>query len=90
MSTPNPALVAAAPTLVTALTLVKQALTTILTGDPAQLPLRVVPAIAILDNQLVLLAPALLTAEEGVALSAATNGLNGLIAKLSALNTPTS
>ena len=55
---------AAAPTLIQALTYVKAAITTIMTGDPAQIGLRVAPAIAILDNQLVLLLPALATAEE--------------------------
>ena len=87
MSTPNPALVAAAPTLISALTLVQQAVTTILTGDPAMIGLRVVPAVAILDNQLTLLFPQLLTAEEAVASTAATSGITKLIAKLQALQT---
>ena len=85
MSTPNPALQAAAPILIEALTDVKEAVTTILTGDPALIAARAQPAIAILDAKLVLLAPALLSAEETVAASAATTGLDGLIAKLQAL-----
>jgi len=85
MSTPNPALQAAAPILIEALTDVKEAVATILTGDPALIAARVQPAIAILDAKLVLLAPALLSAEESVAASAATTGLDGLIAKLQAL-----
>jgi hypothetical protein len=85
MSTPNPALVAAAPILAQGLTLVKTAVTTILTGDPALLPARIQPALAILDAQLVLLAPALLTAEEAVGAAEATSGLDGLIAKLNAI-----
>ena len=72
MSTPNPVLVAAAPTLIQALTYMKAAVATILTGDASQIGLRVGPAIAILDNQLVLLLPALASAEEGVALTQAT------------------
>ena len=85
MSTPNPILVAAVPTLVQGLTNIKQAVTTILTGDPAQIGLRVAPAIAILDGQLTLLLPALLNSEEPVVASAATAGLDNLIAKLNAL-----
>lgn len=85
MTTPSPALVAAAPTLISALTLVKQAVTTILTGDPALLAARIAPAAAILDGQLVLLFPELLTAEEAVGATAATAGLTNLIAKLQAL-----
>jgi len=88
MSTPNPALVAAAPTLIQALRLVQQFVTTVMTGDPAQIPLRVAPAIAILDSQIILLAPQLLAAEQGVVLSQATTGINNLITKLEALVTP--
>lgn len=87
MSTPNPALQVAAPVLIAALTDVKQAVTTILTGDPAQIGLRVGPAVAILDGQLTLLFPELMSAEEVVAASAATNGIDGLISKLQALTT---
>ncbi len=87
MSNANPVLVAAAPTLIQALTYVKAAITTIMTGDPAQIGLRVAPAIAILDNQLVLLLPALATAEEAVGLQQATAGLDGLITKLQAIQT---
>lgn len=84
-TTPNSALVAAAPILVEALTDVKQAITTILTGDPAQIGLRVGPAAAILEGQLTLLLPELASAEEVVAASAATSGIDGLITKLQAL-----
>jgi len=85
MSTPNPVLVAAAPVLVAALTDVKQAVTTILTGDPAQIGLRVGPAVAILDGQLALLFPELATAAEAVGAQEATSRLTGLISKLQAL-----
>jgi hypothetical protein len=87
-TTPNPVLVAAAPVLIQGLTDLKQAVTTILTGDPAQIGLRVAPAIAILDGQLTLLLPELLTAEQPVLATAATNGLDNLISKLQALSAP--
>lgn len=85
MTTPNPALVAAAPILSAALTDVKQAITTILTGDPAQIGLRVAPAIAILDGQLTLLFPDLASAEETVIETDVTSGLDSLITRLNAL-----
>lgn len=89
MSTPNPvpnqALVAAVPTLIQALGYLKAAVTTILTGEAALLPARIAPAIGIMDNQIVLLAPGLFVAEEGVALTDATSGIDGLIAKLTAI-----
>jgi hypothetical protein len=84
-STPNPILVAAAPVLVQALTDLKACITTILTGDPAQIGLRVGPAVAILDGQLVLLLPELASAEEPVAAAAATSGIESLITKLNAI-----
>ena len=87
MST-SPVLTAAAPTLIVALTDMKAALTTIMTGDPLQIGLRIGPAIAIFDNQMLLLLPELATAEQGVALSAATAGIDGLITKLQAIVTP--
>lgn len=82
---PSEALVAAAPVLISALTYVQQAVTTILTGDPALLPARIAPADAILAGQLTLLFPELAVAEEGVAASAATSGITGLIGKLQAI-----
>lgn len=85
MSSPNPILVAAAPTLIQALQLVQTALNTILTGDPAQIPLRAGPAAAILVSQLELLLPGLATAETGVVNTEAQAKLSGLITKLQAL-----
>lgn len=81
---------AAAPTLIAALTDVNQAITTILTGDPAQIALRVGPPVAILDGQLTLLFPELLAAEEAVGAADATSGIASLIAKLQALVPATS
>lgn len=82
MSTPNPALVAASPVLKAALTLVSEFLTTVLTGDPMQIPLRTGPALLVLQGKLQLLLPQLATAEEAVVLQQATASINGLIAKL--------
>lgn len=82
MSTPNPALQAASPVLKQAIDNILQAVTTILTGDPLQAGLRAGPALGILVNQLILLDPALLSAEQGVLLQQITTGLNNLKAKL--------
>jgi len=89
MSTPNPVpaapspvLVAAAPALKAALTDLKQLLTTVLTGDPLQIGLRVGPALLIFNGQLQLLLPELATAEQGVVLQQATTSIDNLIAKL--------
>ena len=81
-SAPSPALVAAAPALKTVLTELKTAVTTILTGDPLQIALRVGPAVAIFLNQVVLVLPELATAEETVILQDTQSKIDGLIAKL--------
>jgi hypothetical protein len=86
VSTPNPVLKAAAPTLVTALQELQTALNTILTGDPAQIPLRAGPAVAIMIGQLELLLPGLAAAETGVVQSDINTKIGGLITKLQALN----
>lgn len=82
MSTPSPALVAASPILKAALTLVNEFVTTVLTGDPMQIPLRADSALLVLQGKLQLLLPQLPTAEEAVVLQQATASINGLIAKL--------
>lgn len=79
---PNPALVAASPFLKQAIANLQACLTTILTGDPAQIGLRVGPAVAIFANQVVLLAPGVLAAEQGVVLQDANAKLSALSAKL--------
>ena len=81
-STPSPALVAASPYLKQAIADIVQAITTITTGDPLQAGLRVGPAIGILINQIVLLEPGALGAEEGVLGQSAIAQLNALSAKL--------
>jgi hypothetical protein len=85
MSTPNPVLVAAAPTLIQAVQLLQTAINTILTGDPAQIPLRAGPAVGILVNQLELLLPGLATSEVGVVQTDINTKLGGLITKLQGL-----
>lgn len=82
MSTPNPALVAASPYLKQALGDVKDFLTTVLTGDPLQIPARAAAANLVLVGKLQLLLPGLATAEEGVALQQSTAQIDSLIAKL--------
>lgn len=88
MSSTNPVLKAAAPTLIAAILQVKAAANTILTGDPAQIPLRAGPAFAILVAQLELLLPGLEVAEVGVVNTDINSKLDGLITKLQALNAP--
>lgn len=89
MSTTNPtapqpsaALVAASPFLKTALTNLKTALNTTLTGDPLQIGLRAGPAFGIFLNQLALLEPSLAAAEVGAVNQSISAGIDGVIAKL--------
>jgi hypothetical protein len=88
VSTPNPILVAAAPTLITALQELQTAINTILTGDTLQIPLRVGPAIGILTGQLQLLLPGLAVAETGLIQADVNAKLGGLITKLQGLAAP--
>jgi hypothetical protein len=85
MSTPNPVLVAAAPTLIIALQELQTAINTIVTGDPLQAPARVEPAVAIFLAQLQLLLPGLAGAELTAANVAVGAKITGLIAQLKAL-----
>lgn len=86
MSTVNPILKAAAPTLIQAIELVQTALNTILTGDPLQIPMRAGPAAAILVAQLELLLPGLASAETGAVNTDVQAKLAGVITKLQGLN----
>jgi hypothetical protein len=79
---PSPALVAASPFLKTALTNLKLAVSTTLTGDPAQIGLRAGPAFNIFLSQLVLAEPSLLNAEESVVNTDIGSKIDGIIAKL--------
>lgn len=85
MSTPNPALVAAAPTLIQALQLFQTMVNTVTAGDPATALARVEPAAKIFLGQLELLLPGLATAEIGVLNSAINTEVGSLITKLQAL-----
>lgn len=86
MSTPNPILKAAGPTLIMALQEFKAAINTILTGDPLQIPMRAGPAAAILVGQLQLLLPGLVVAETGVVQADVNTKIDGLVSQLQALN----
>jgi hypothetical protein len=79
---PSAALVAASPYLKQAIADIKAAVNTILSGDPALIGLRVGPALGILTNQLVLLEPGVLAAEQGVLQQSINNDLDALSAKL--------
>ena len=85
MSTPNPILVAAAPTLITAIGDLQVMINTILTGDPALAAARVLPATEIFAGKLTLLLPSLATAELGAGQAAINAKLNGLVTQLQAL-----
>jgi hypothetical protein len=79
---PSPAFIAASPFLKTALTSLKAAVNTTLTGDAAQIGLRAGPAFTIFLNQLALMEPSLLSAEQGVINQDIGGKIDGLIAKL--------
>lgn len=81
-STPSPALVAASPYLKQAIAAAITAVNTTLTGDPLQTGLRIGPAFSIFVNQLILLEPGILAAEEGVAATTITGELSALSARL--------
>lgn len=89
MSTPNPtaaqpsaALVAASPYLKQAIADLIVAINTTLTGDPAQIGLRAGPAFNIFVNQVILLEPGVLAAEQGVLQQTLVGNLQALSAKL--------
>jgi hypothetical protein len=79
---PSPALVAASPFLKQALTQLKAAVNTTLTGDPLQIGLRAGPAFTIFLSQLALLEPSLAAAEAGAVNQTIGAQIDGLIAKL--------
>lgn len=85
MSTVNPLLKAAAPTLITAIGDLKAAINTIVTGDPATVGMRIGPAVGIFVNQLALLVPVLEVAELGAVGTDASSKLDAIVAKLQAL-----
>jgi hypothetical protein len=83
--TTSPVLVAAAPTLITALQELQTMVNNILTGDPLTAPARVVPAAEIFVGQLQLLLPGLATSEVGVANTAINAKIAAIIAQLQAM-----
>jgi hypothetical protein len=85
MSTTNPVLKAAAPTLITAITDLQALINTILSGDPLTAPARVGPAVEIFLGQLGLLLPSLGVAEVAAVDVDVNAKLGGIITKLKAL-----
>jgi hypothetical protein len=66
MTTPNPALVAAAPVLLNVISELQTFFTTVLTGDPTQIAMRFDGASKVLLGSIELQLPPLATAEIGV------------------------
>lgn len=89
MSTPNPALVAAAPSLDAALVLLDNFVTTTLTGDPLQIGLRADAAFKVFVGNIELLFPELATAEVGAVKTEISGGIAALRSKLKTATTPT-
>lgn len=81
-SAASPELKAASPYLKQAIAAAKAAFNTTFTGDPAQIGLRAGPAFAIFINQIILLEPGVLQAEEGVVLNDVNAKFDALAAKL--------
>jgi len=86
MSTPNPALVAAAPAFDATLVALETFVTN-LGPDPAKVPVTFPGALTVLLGTLQLQVPVLANAEFGVAQSAALSGISDLRAKLKAATT---
>lgn len=87
-SAPNPALVAAAPTLIQALTLIQTFVNTTFTGDPALIPARADASADILLGNLKLLLPGLAVAEVGVVQSDINTKIGAVITQLQNLSAP--
>ena len=85
MSTPSPILVAAAPSLITALQQLQAMLKNITTGDPLQAPARVGPAVQIFLGQLALELPGLAGSELTALNTEVDTKISGFIAQLQAL-----
>jgi hypothetical protein len=86
MSTPNPALVAAAPALIAALQAIQQFSTNI-GANPADWPAKVPGAFQVLLGTVQLQLPVLVTAEAGVLQTDVNTKVAGLISQLQALST---
>jgi hypothetical protein len=87
-SAPNPALVAAAPALRNVISELKTFVNTVLTGDPAQIALRLDGAFKVFAGQVELQLPVLAQAEVGVVQADINTKLDSWDASLAALITP--
>lgn len=85
MTTPNPALIAAAPGILAIVTALQTFSNTVLTGDPTQIPLRFDSAFKILAGTVELQFPVLAQAEIGVVNSDINAKLAGWATSLKAL-----
>lgn len=85
MSTPSPALVAAAPSLLAVVNALQTFSTTVLTGDPTQIPLRFDAAFKVLAGTVELQFPTLAQAEVGVINSDINAKLSSWATSLTAL-----
>ncbi|MDE2104651.1 MAG: hypothetical protein KGL39_45870 [Patescibacteria group bacterium] len=81
-SAPSPELVAASPFIKQVIADLKAFNNTVFTGDPLQIGLRVGPALGILTNQVILLEPAVLGAEQSVIGQDLNSKLDAIAAKL--------
>ncbi|HZO21034.1 MAG TPA: hypothetical protein VFB37_00935 [Steroidobacteraceae bacterium] len=88
MSTPNEAVVAAAPILVNVINELQSFVNTVLTGDPAQIALRFDGAAKVLIGQIELQLPVLATSEIGVVNSDINAKLASWKNSLNALSAP--
>ena len=88
MSTPNPVVAAAIPTLISAVELFQTAFNTTLTGDPLQIPARAAAALLILEGQLGLLLPGFAGSEVSAINSSVQSGFANIITKLKAMQPP--
>lgn len=88
MSTPNPALVAAAPGLLAVVSALQTFTSTVLTGDPTQIPLRFDAAFKVLAGTVELEFPTLAQAEIGVVNSDINTKLASWATSLKAIAAP--
>jgi hypothetical protein len=78
----NALLTAGAPEIIQILKALQSAVSTITTGDPATVGLRIGPAFAIFDGQVALILPSLATAELSAVGASINTGIGGWITKL--------
>ena len=88
MTNPNPAFVAAAPVISTVIDEMILFVTTVLTGDPMQIPLRVDGAAKVFLGNIELQLPVLAVAEVNVVKNDVLGGLLSLKARVNAAANP--